>query len=373
MDTSLLPLPKKLRRRLLAWYDTHRRDLPWRGDGCTPYRVLVSEIMLQQTQVATVVPYFNRFVKALPTIEALACADDQAVLRLWQGLGYYSRARNLHKAAKIIVDRHGGQLPRNLEELRALPGIGRYTAGAIASIAFGQRAAVVDGNVARVLCRLNLVRADPRSPAVRRRLWTLAESLLPDHRCGDFNSALMELGATICTPRSPNCAACPLRRNCRAFAAAIQEKVPRAAVGKTTPMIHRQVFVIRDARGRFLIEQRPPTGRWAGMWQLITRPRGSPPPLPAREPRLVGEIRHALTHRRYHFRVFACRVATHACSSGRPRGRGPSHAPRAGFDEEARRGRWATAREIDELPMPRPQLLALEMIQKRAATQPAGA
>lgn len=299
--------------------------------------------MLQQTQVSAVVPYFVRFMNALPTLEALAAADEQSVLRLWQGLGYYSRARNLWRAAQIIVEQHGGEVPRNLELLRSLPGIGRYTAGAIASIAWGERAPVVDGNVARVLCRLALIRHDSRMPVVQKKLWKMAESLLPRDRCGDFNSALMELGAIICTPRAPKCQACPLRRHCRAFATGLPEEIPRPAKRKSRPLLHRDVFVIRDAHGRFLIEQRPPRGRWASMWQFITRPRGSLPPASGK-PRPLGRFQQILTHRRYDFRVLLCQHANVPL-------------PQA--------ARWATPKELDTLAMPRSQLQVLRMMQER--------
>src|SRR6266511_1314155 len=187
---------RSMHLRLLRWYDRHRRDLPWRVPrGCDrlhdAYHVLVSEAMLQQTQVAAVVPYFHRFLQRFPTLRALAAADEQDVLRLWQGLGYYSRARHLRAAAERIVAEQNGQIPRDVGELRELPGIGRYTAGAIASIAFDQRAPILDGNVARVLCRLDCIETDPRETQTQKTLWRRAEEMLPKRRCGDFNSAMM--------------------------------------------------------------------------------------------------------------------------------------------------------------------------------------
>src|SRR4051794_9870135 len=193
------------RRRLLKWYDRARRDLPWRsplGNAKTPldpYHVLVSEAMLQQTQVATVIPYYHRFLKGFPSVADLAAADEQDVLKLWQGLGYYTRARNLRRAAQMVMSEHGGSLPRTRDELLTLPGVGRYTAGAVASIAFGCRTPILDGNVIRVLCRLDKVESDPRDKRTQAILWARAEEVLPKSRCGDFNSALMELGATVCT------------------------------------------------------------------------------------------------------------------------------------------------------------------------------
>ena len=218
-------------RRLLRWYDRSRRDLPWRvAPGATgpidPYHVLVSEAMLQQTQVAAVVPYFHRFLARFPTIAELAAADEQDVLRLWQGLGYYSRARNLRAAARAVVETLGGQLPRDVAGLLKLPVVGRYTAGAVASIAFGTRAPILDGNVIRVLCRIDRIESDPRARETQALLWHRAEKILPNQRVGDFNSALMELGATVCIPRSPQCLVCPVREHCAAQAAGVQDRIP---------------------------------------------------------------------------------------------------------------------------------------------------
>ena len=327
------------RADLLTWYDAAKRDLPWRGAGQTPYRVLVSEAMLQQTTVKAVIPYFNRFTAALPTVRMLADADEQTVLRLWQGLGYYSRARNLRKAAMVIVERHGGEVPRTVEELLSLPGVGRYTAGAIASIAYDVAAPILDGNVQRVLCRLDLIDDNPRTPAVQRRLWSRAAELVQGERPGDFNSAMMELGATVCVPRSPQCLICPVSSHCAARAAGVQDRIPPAKVAKPTPLIERDIFRLTNAAGEVLIEQRPTPGRWAGLWQFVTRPRGQPPPVAASDLRQVGEVAHGLTHRRYHFRVFA----------------GTSDAP------APPPARWVSTGDLDAYPMPKPHLRAREM------------
>lgn len=339
-------------RRLLRWYDRHRRDLPWRvASGSEapldPYHVLVSEAMLQQTQVATVIPYFNRFIARFPTLGDLAAADEQEVLRAWQGLGYYSRARNLRAAARVVMTEHGGRLPSDPKVLLTLPGVGRYTAGAVASIAFDRRAPILDGNVARVLCRLDRIEADPRDRATQDLLWRRAEEVLPAGRVGDFNSALMELGAMICTPRTPQCLLCPVRKHCEAFAAGAQDRIPSPRKAKPTPLVRRRVYCVR--RGEtYLIEQRPPRGRWAGMWQFLTTPahvpraNGGPAGMP--EPVAIGKIHHALTHRRYEFEVFLCRAASRAKAA--------NGAARA----------WVRLEELDAYPLPRPHLRIAEML-----------
>jgi A/G-specific adenine glycosylase len=363
---------RRLVRRLLAWYDRSRRNLPWRlapdatADArLDPYHVLVSETMLQQTQVATVIPYFRRFIARFPTVGALADADEQEVLRFWQGLGYYSRARNLHRAAKTIVARHGGKLPENLQGLQELPGVGRYTAGAIASIAFGLRAPALDGNVARVLCRLDRVESEPRERETVARLWQRAEEILPDARrnkttprFGDLNSALMELGATVCTPRKPQCLICPVREHCEAFAAGVQDRIPPPRKAIQTPLLERWTLCIRRrADDRWLIEQRPATGRWAGMWQFVTiEPAGQKPTRAtvrkaaaiqdATALKRLGLITHSLTHRRYHFEVFTCQTSDGEKLSA------PGARPR----------RWINLAEVPSYPLPRPHLKVAGML-----------
>jgi A/G-specific adenine glycosylase len=348
--------------QLLTWFDQNRRDLPWRaprnaapGLRLDPYLVFVSEAMLQQTQVSTVVPYFNRFRSAFPTIEALANATEQKVLRMWQGLGYYSRARNLQKAAKKILEEFGGVVPDSVEDLLKLPGVGRYTAGAIASIAYDRRAPVLDGNVARVLCRIDRVESDPRETATREKLWQRAAQILPNQgeRVGDFNSALMELGATVCTPRNPQCLICPVRDFCRAFADGVQDRIPAPRKAKQTPLEKRWTFCIRH-RDRYLIEQRPSTGRWAGMWQFITiQANGTKPTasllkrtfgLSASPLQRAGQLSHTLTHRRYHFDVFSCQATD-----------------RNVFKADHSR-KWVRLSDLDHYPLPRPHLKVLEML-----------
>jgi A/G-specific adenine glycosylase len=257
-------MSSELAERLLAWYARHQRVLPWRGTA-DPYRIWVSEIMLQQTQVETVRPYYARWLALFPTVEALAAAPQQAVLAAWEGLGYYSRARNLHRAAQVLAAEHGGALPRTVEGLRALPGIGRYTAAAIASIAFGVDAAVLDGNVKRVLARVFDVREDVKSPAGEARLWALAERLVPAGRAGDYNQALMDLGATICTPRAPACLLCPLRELCRGFQLGVQHERPVKVARLALPQRSLATGVVWK-RGRVLIAQRATRGLLGGLW-----------------------------------------------------------------------------------------------------------
>ncbi|MEM1355698.1 MAG: A/G-specific adenine glycosylase [Planctomycetota bacterium] len=270
---------RAIRRKLLAWYRKDHRQLPWRAEPPqtpNPYHVLVSEAMLQQTQVATVVGYFERFIAALPTIHALANADEQQVLRLWQGLGYYRRARNLHAAAGMIVSEFDGRVPCDVESLLRLPGVGRYTAGAIASIAYDRPTPIVDGNVERVLARLMHLREPVDKPAVKKHLWSLAEQLVPARSgAGDLNQSMMELGATVCTPKLPRCFVCPLRRDCRGVQETDPQTLPIKPPKRKPVAVTHVVFAI-ERGGKYLLEQRPATGLWANMWQLPTWE--NPPP-----------------------------------------------------------------------------------------------
>jgi A/G-specific adenine glycosylase len=207
----------ELRRRLRNWFDSHQRDLPWRTDK-TPYRIWVSEIMLQQTQVATVIDYFQRFVTRFPDVSSLASAEEAEILKLWEGLGYYRRARQMHAAAKLICEKHDAKFPLDFDQVLALPGVGRYTAGAILSISTDQRLPILEGNTIRLFARLMGLKTDPKTSANQARLWEFSESLLPSKLVGDFNQALMELGSEICTPRNPDCPHCPLLKFCPTFA-----------------------------------------------------------------------------------------------------------------------------------------------------------
>ena len=257
---------KEVSPLLLKWFHKNARDLPWRRTK-DPYAIWVAEIMLQQTQVDTVEPYYHRFLNQFPTVRQLARARLDTVLKLWEGLGYYSRARNLHMAAKTVIRDHDGNVPQTKQALLSLPGIGRYTAGAIASIAFNEDEPVVDGNVIRVLCRLFRIRENPKSGTVQKQLWHLAEELLPSGRAGTFNQALMELGATVCSPRKPNCDACPLRKICSAKKHNEQEKLPRRAERKPLPRQEVVVAVIYK-KGRILIDKRKPDGLLGGLWEF---------------------------------------------------------------------------------------------------------
>lgn len=272
---------QRLRRRLLAWYTRHQRDLPWR-ESRDPYRVWISEVMLQQTQVATVREYFQRFIRVLPTVRHLAAADEQQVLRLWEGLGYYRRARQLHAAAKAVVAEHGGRFPRDVESLQMLPGIGRYTAGAIASIAFDQRAPIVEANTVRLLSRLIAYGDDPLNSAGQRVLWQTAEEILPQKNVAQFNQALMELGSLICTSKDPKCDDCPLAGVCAAFAAGLQHVIPRAK-GKQQYTELREAAVIIRRNGRVLMRQCVEGERWAGLWDFPRFPLDAVGPLVAAE------------------------------------------------------------------------------------------
>ena len=259
--------PAELAPALLEWFGAHQRELPWRSDP-TPYRVWVSEVMLQQTQVVTVIPYFERWMEAFPDIEALATADQERVLQLWSGLGYYRRARMLHKAAQQLHAQGVDTLPDTVPELLKIPGVGRYTAGAIASIAFGRPAPIVDGNVIRLLCRLYAIDGDPRSAANLRRIWSHAEALVPEARPGDFNQAMMELGSTVCTPKKPACLLCPVQRHCVALAQGRVSELPEARKrARQRPMHLAAALLRRD--DRYLLRQRPSEGLFGGLWEFI--------------------------------------------------------------------------------------------------------
>lgn len=274
-DPPQHPLPdspwlRRLRQRLRTWYRGHRRDLPWRRTGDL-YAIWVSEIMLQQTQVATVVQYFERFMQAFPGVAALAAADESEVLRQWEGLGYYRRARQLHQAAQIVAERHQGDIPEDVESLRRLPGIGRYTAGAILSIGLDQPLPILEANTLRLFSRLLGYQGDPRSSAGQRLLWTFAEQLAPARGAGELNQALMEVGSEVCRPQAPDCAACPLRRQCRAFELELQSAIPLAPPRKQYEDLTEAAVVVRRGTN-VLLRQCAADERWAGMWDFVRFP-----------------------------------------------------------------------------------------------------
>jgi A/G-specific adenine glycosylase len=334
---------KRIRRALTGWYDRHRRNLPWR-DTQDPYAIWISEIMLQQTRVETVVPYFLRFLARFPNAETLARAPLGEVLKVWENLGYYTRARNLHKAAGEIVERFGGRIPADLEEILRLPGIGRYTAGAILSIAFGRDVPAIDGNVRRVISRLFAVEESVDDAATRKRIEELVGTLVPKRDPGRFNQALMELGAVCCTPKTPACPACPLQDDCRARVQGLAHRLPVRGKKKAIP--HREVVsaVIRDGNGRLLIVQRPARGLLGSLWKFpggILNPEEPPEEGLARIAREelgieigvgspLAAVKHAYTHFRITLTAFSCTLRE-GIPTGSP-------------------WRWAGTGELEELP-----------------------
>lgn len=314
----------ELRRTLLAWYRTHARDLPWRRTR-DPYAIWVSEVMLQQTQVATVIPYFERWMRRFPTVTALARARTDDVLHAWQGLGYYSRARGLLEGARMVERELGGRIPADVATLRRLPGVGPYTAGAIASIAHGTKAAIVDGNVERVLCRLDGARGDPRMQPLKAGLWRRAEALVPERGASAFNQALMELGATVCTPRAPGCERCPWRGPCVARASSRQAELPERRTRARPTAVHVTAAVV-ERGGRRLVKQVPAGApRWAGLWCLPHAETGASEPPERALGRALGtrvtkaehlrRLQHSITRFRITLDVYRCSPAL------RPEGR----------------------------------------------------
>ena len=291
-------------KNLLAWFDVHgRSNLPWQHPR-TPYRVWLSEVMLQQTQVRTVIPYFERFVSALPTLADLAAAPQDRVLALWSGLGYYSRARNLHRSAQLCVEQHAGHLPKSIEQLAALPGIGRSTAAAILAQAHGQSHAILDGNVRRVLARYHGIHGWPGSSKVQQNLWELAESHTPRERVADYTQAIMDLGALLCTRSKPRCSECPVRRDCVALAEGLTAVLPQSKPAKKNPTRELTMLIVRDLHGRILLERRPPTGVWARLWSLpegediaqASRAMGDRPSIGSDRLTVLPEFAHAFSH-----------------------------------------------------------------------------
>jgi A/G-specific adenine glycosylase len=336
---------------LLDWYGKQRRPLPWRATR-DPYCIWVSEVMLQQTQVATVIGYYERWLRRFPDVAALASAETEDVLRVWEGLGYYSRARNLQRAAQYVVRQHGGKLPASVAELLELPGIGRYSAGAIASIAFEADEPTIDGNIVRVLTRLFALPGDPKRAPLAGQLWELARALLPRGRAGEFNQALMELGATCCTPRAPSCASCPVRTQCQALGMDRVLDFPEAARRPTVTEEKRALAVVRRQSRVLVVRASSTAARWAGMWQFpdVLLGADSDPvtaladsvPLGTGVRIRVGErllgLRHQVTRFRIEIDVYAC-----TAEAGRARA--------IAYDEV----RWCDAEELGSLPMPAAQ------------------
>lgn len=332
-----------LRRRLRAWYRAVARPLPWR-ESRDAYRVWISEIMLQQTTVAAVIPYYERFLARFPTVASLAAAPESDVLQLWEGLGYYSRARNLLRAAQVVVQQHAGEFPREVADLQALPGIGRYTAGAIVSFAFNQPAPIVEANTLRLYSRLLGTRLDPRSAVGQRLLWEFAGRLPPASEPSEINQALMELGATLCTPREPGCPRCPLLSHCRAATAGSQHEIPPPARRPELSRVVERAIVVRR-RGQVLLMQHGPDERWAGLWNFLRFPdeevRGDLTGHLQQRFGLraaVGDSFHTLTHgvTRYHITLH-CHAAR--WQSGEP-------------VEGTRPFRWVTLAELAQVPLP---------------------
>ncbi|MCP5143532.1 MAG: A/G-specific adenine glycosylase [Gammaproteobacteria bacterium] len=299
---------------LLAWFDDHgRKDLPWQCER-TPYRVWLSEVMLQQTQVQTVIPYFERFTQRYPDVADLAAAPLDDVLHLWTGLGYYARARNLHKAARMVVSHYGGVFPREIETLMLLPGIGRSTAGAILSLSGGQRHPILDGNVKRVLTRLHAIEGWPGRPEIDKRLWALAETHLPDARVDDYTQAIMDLGATLCTRTRPTCAICPVSDGCLGLASGQPTAFPTPKPRRTNPT-RSTCFLLLAHEGQVLLEQRPASGLWGGLWVFpqidsTVEAAGTCARLTGQPPATINVLptfRHSFTH--FHLDITPVRCA----------------------------------------------------------------
>ncbi|MEJ5260404.1 MAG: A/G-specific adenine glycosylase [Anaerohalosphaeraceae bacterium] len=315
---SKTPRPEEIRQALLRWWDQGHRDLPWRRTK-DPYAVWLAEMMLQQTRIETVIPYYERFLQHFPTVESLAEAKLDSVLKLWEGLGYYSRARHLHKAAQIIVREYGGRFPEKASELQKLPGVGRYTAGAVASIAFHQPAPLVDGNVIRVLCRLFCIRQEPTQTAVKNKLWQLAETLVCPRRPGDFNQSLMELGAVVCKPGLPDCRMCPLEMFCLAKQKGLQAVLPIMPKSGKLPEYEIAVGIV-FRKGRVLIAKRKAEGLLGGLWEFPGGKREAGETLEQTAAREIREetaiavsvgpcltvVRHAYSHFKIVLHAFLC-------------------------------------------------------------------
>ena len=298
--------PEHFARRLLSWFENHgRHDLPWQREP-TPYRVWISEIMLQQTQVRTVIPYYERFIERFPQVDDLAAAHIDKVLHLWTGLGYYARARNLHKAAQAVVELHHGRFPESVEALELLPGIGKSTAGAIAALSMQIRAPILDGNVKRVLARYHAIGGWPEQTAVKKQLWELAEQLTPRERVDEYTQAIMDLGATLCTRSTPSCQACPLNADCEALSSGQIASFPGKKPRKTLPVRTVTMFILQNDAGEVLLEKRPPQGVWGSLYSLPENVSAETSPTPDHvgldeKAKVLEPIRHSFSH--YHLDI----------------------------------------------------------------------
>ena len=355
-------------KTLLDWYQKNKRTMPWR-ETSDPYRIWISEIMLQQTRVDTVIPYYNRFMDAFPAIEKLAGADQQQVLKIWEGLGYYSRARNMHHAAKDVVDRLEGNFPTNYNELLKLKGIGPYTAAAISSIAFNEKQAVVDGNVIRVLSRYYGIEEDVRKTSVKKSIQQFADEIIPASEPGDFNQAVMELGATVCTPKNPECGSCPLSTQCAAYNSAQTETIPYKSPKKKVPHHQIGVGMITDPSHRMLIALRPDDVMLGGLWEF---PGGKQKKNESIEKTVERELKeelgvdvnvnnkfmqlkHAYSHFKITLHAYWCTI-----ESGTP-------------EPHSSNGlKWVSLSEINEYPFPKANKVLIEKLLENGTQIPSG-
>ncbi len=355
-------------KTLLDWYQKNKRTMPWR-ETSDPYRIWISEIMLQQTRVDTVIPYYNRFMDAFPAIEKLAGADQQQVLKIWEGLGYYSRARNMHHAAKDVVNRLEGNFPTNYNELLKLKGIGPYTAAAISSIAFNEKQAVVDGNVIRVLSRYYGIEEDVRKTSVKKSIQQFADEIIPAKKPGDFNQAVMELGATVCTPKNPECGSCPLSTQCAAYNSAQTNTIPYKSPKKKVPHHQIGVGMITDSSHRMLIALRPDDVMLGGLWEF---PGGKQKKNESIEKTVERELKeelgvdvnvnnkfmqlkHAYSHFKITLHAYWCTI-----ESGTPEPRSSNGL------------KWVSLDEIDEYPFPKANKVLIEKLLENGTQIPSG-
>lgn len=345
---------------LLDWYNKNKREMPWRNT-CDPYKIWVSEIMLQQTRVDTVIPYFHNFMEKFPTVHDLADAKQQTVLKIWEGLGYYSRARNMHKAAQTVSEDLGGTMPNSYDELKKLKGIGPYTAAAVSSIAFDEKRAVLDGNVLRVLCRYFDIEEDIRSTKTKNRVQKLADDLIPKENPGDFNQAVMELGATVCTPSNPQCDACPLSVGCKAYNMAKTDSLPYKSKAKKVPHHDISVGLIVNENSELLIALRPDDAMLGGLWELPGGKKESGESLKQALERELNEelgvrvdvydefmnLKHAYSHFKITMHAFWCRI-----NDGAP-------VPNSSEDLK-----WITIEEMDKYPFPKANKVLIKQLNK---------